>query len=608
MFKLKDYQEKALSTLDGFYRKVRMGGLEAAWEEYAPRVEKGEQVFQAQYDKGAFGEIPAVCVRIPTGGGKTFLAAHAVARVGKSFLDTAAPVVLWLVPSDAIRSQTLAALNTPRNPCREALTHHFGELVRVCALEDLATVGPQEVGLSAIIIVATIQSFNVKEKSIRTVYDFDEVLEPHFQTLTPQQKSRLECVTEADIAKQKYLTAADVGRVKTSLANWLSLNQPIVVVDEAHNNRTEQAFRTLRNLSPACLIEMTATPVNGSNVLFHVGAQALAREDMIKLPIVLMPQLCLNWDGEVQPIEKRLLSELGEFDLFAEPVRLENFSIFENGKTFEIDVEGGKVVYELADSGQLHLNEVVAHASENDLVRWLDKECRQQDVGQAILLKWLLAVVRNLMVERGFSLTALLRAKYLLAEAVRREIERRRSGAIMTGFQKSLEGFFVAPKLEDGFRYSFTFLPNHYPARPPFYSGRYKFKKHYYPVIHELREKRADGTPAEEFVCAQAIDQNSMVKHWVRNVQKEEKYSFWLPTSSDYFYPDFVCELKDGRLLVVEYKGGHLDNSSTDEKAQVGYQWEKSSDGRCLFLMAWAQDELGRDVGQQIAAKIVQKG
>jgi type III restriction enzyme len=60
------------------------------------------------------------------------------------------------------------------------------------------------------------------------------------------------------------------------------------VVDEAHNNRTEQAFRTLRELHPACVIELTATPMPDSNVIFHVGAQALANEEMIKLPIVLM--------------------------------------------------------------------------------------------------------------------------------------------------------------------------------------------------------------------------------------------------------------------------------------------------------------------------------
>ena len=198
-----------------------------------------------------------------------------------------------------------------------------------------------------------------------------------------------------------------------------------------------------------------------------------------------------------------------------------------------------------------------------------------------------------------------MRAKHPLAEAIRREVELRRSNAIKRGFQKSLPGFCAAPRLEDSFRYSFTFLPNHYPARPPFYSGRYKFRHHYYPVIHDLREKRADGTPAEEFVCAQAIDIHPLVKHWVRNVEREDHFSFWLPTATDYFYPDFVCELTDGRLLVVEYKGAHLLNDDTREKEQIGHQWETSSNRRCLFLLAVAKDELGRNVRQQIADKII---
>jgi len=894
MFTLKDYQEKTLTALDGFFRKLRLVGLAGAWVDCAPLQEKNGQSWQAPYNSEALGDTPAVCVRIPTGGGKTFLAAHAVARTGKSLLDTDAPVILWLVPSDAIRSQTLAVLSTPRLPGREALTSYFGERARVCALDDLPTVGPQDIGQSAIIVVATIQSFNVKEKSQRTVYSFDESFARHFQGLTPQQESRLDRVSEEDIVAQPYLTAADLGRVKASLANWLTLIRPIVVVDEAHNNRTDQAFRTLKNLHPACVIEMTATPATNSNVLYHVGASALQREDMIKLPIVLMehptgwkdavrdailtrdrlemlatkepdyirpvllfqaepkngevtvekllehlvsddgekldrsqiavatgdqkeldgiamsdplcpiryvitiealkegwdcpfayvlcslqdarsakdveqllgrilrmpyarprqqaelsrayahivaqgfarvadqltdrlvnnmgfeafeavqaiapvqsalpllgdgeyacpipaaavislpivpmepvpetlkdsleirpttsgataivrgelseaveeflltacnakqkqgvkdainnerarqatllapsargerfaslPQLCLDWDGELQPVEKRLLSELGDFDLFAEPVGLAGFSIVERDAAFEINIHEGRVVYGEADSGQLHLNEIASHTTENDLVRWLDRECRQIDLGQATLIKWLLALVRHLQADRSFTLTALLRAKYPMAEAIRQEIERRRKTAIKSGFQKSLPGFLAAPRLEDSFRYEFTFHPTHYPARAPYYSGRYLFKKHFYPVIHDLREKRADGKPAEEFLCARAIDAHPSVKYWVRNVEKEERFSFWLPTATDYFYPDFVCELTDGRVLVVEYKGEpYKTNDDSREKSQVGHQWQQSSGGRCLFLFAVQQDDQGRHVEQQLDGAI----
>jgi type III restriction enzyme len=78
-----------------------------------------------------------------------------------------------------------------------------------------------------------------------------------------------------------------------------------------------------------------------------------------------------------------------------------------------------------------------------------------------------------------------------------------------------------------------------------------------------------------------------------------------LPVSSGYFYPDFVCELNDSRLLVVEYKGEHLqDNADSREKSAVGAQWEKTSGGRCLFLMA-TKNENGADVTSQIHSKII---
>ncbi len=181
MFTLKGYQERALGAVETFFRHARVVGREQAWTKSISELGQAPRL----YDRSALGEVPAVCVRIPTGGGKTYLAAHAVARIGQVLLDSDAPAALWLTPSDAIRTQTLAMLQTPSHPCRLALESHFGDRVRVCALEDLPTVGPQEVGASAIIIVATIQSFNVRDKTIRNAYAFDEGFSAHFQSLTP---------------------------------------------------------------------------------------------------------------------------------------------------------------------------------------------------------------------------------------------------------------------------------------------------------------------------------------------------------------------------------------------------------------------------------------
>lgn len=96
----------------------------------------------------------------------------------------------------------------------------------------------------------------------------------------------------------------------------------------------------------------------------------------------------------------------------------------------------------------------------------------------------------------------------------------------------------------------FSFESNRYPVPTnKLYRGKFKFSKHYYPVPADLE----DG--GEEWRCALAIDEHAQVKRWVRNLDSDPVAGFWLPTSSGRFYPDFVCELTDGRILVVEYKG-----------------------------------------------------
>ena len=142
--------------------------------------------------------------------------------------------------------------------------------------------------------MATIQSFRVSNKAGRRVYAMSEAWEPHFRSLglsAQQAQARgLACVSEADLAEagQAVLTSADLGRVKCSLANWLAWQQPIVIVDEAHNAKTPLSLSMLRDIRPACVLDLTATPVPAkTNVLYSVSARQLEAEDMIKLPIML---------------------------------------------------------------------------------------------------------------------------------------------------------------------------------------------------------------------------------------------------------------------------------------------------------------------------------
>lgn len=126
---------------------------------------------------------------------------------------------------------------------------------------------------------------------------------------------------------------------------------------------------------------------------------------------------------------------------------------------------------------------------------------------------------------------------------------------------------------------SFRFDPGIYPARNVYRGGSYRFTKHFYGshLIHDLQERTPGGELSEEFLCARAIDTCAEVKHWVRNIERQEKASFWLPTSTDYFYPDFVAELHDGRVLVIEYKRENLwDTEDSREKRVIGAQWEEN--------------------------------
>ncbi len=286
--KLKRYQEAALNDLDKYLRAARLSGPRSAFE-----AQTGYG-----YSPEPFGDTPCVCLRIPTGGGKTLMAAHAVGRMAREWPgDHAHPLALWLVPSDTIRTQTLAALATPGHPFREALAQGCGDSVRVCDLDELATLSPQDFDSRAVVVVATIQSFRIEDTEQRNVYAFSEAFEPHFRGLPAhalrglhELPNALVTVEEAASTKAgREMLARFVGQPRWSMANWLALRRPYVIVDEAHNTKTDRSFEALKRLNPALILELTATPVpKRTNVLFHVSAQQLQAEHMIKMPIALI--------------------------------------------------------------------------------------------------------------------------------------------------------------------------------------------------------------------------------------------------------------------------------------------------------------------------------
>lgn len=299
---LKDYQKKSLAALETFFGAARGATSEAhvaAAFVHARREALGEAAPNLLYRPLSREEpqIPQVCIRIPTGGGKTLLAAHAIEIAARAFVGTRAPLALWLVPSNTIRAQTLDALKAPGHPYREALLEHYpADRLTVLDISECEQLRAQDFGNRAIVAVGTIQTLRVDKTASRDVYAYKESFEPHFSSIPDSEW--LEKIGEDDLAAQPYLTRADLGKVKRSFANLLAHYRPVVIVDEAHNAISELSFEVFKRIHPACMIEWTATPAKEQNILYHVSAQELKTEHMVKLPIVLSPHP--NWQEAVR--------------------------------------------------------------------------------------------------------------------------------------------------------------------------------------------------------------------------------------------------------------------------------------------------------------------
>ena len=286
MFELKSYQELALEAVESFLSECASGKAAAdVFEE----VCKANGWGKGKYLDPFHGK-PCMCLRVPTGGGKTIIAAAAIRKIDDAYCKTGAPVVLWLTPSEAITTQTYKALSDPNHPYRQALNADF-KSVKVVKVEDVDhALQLSDFRESCIVIVSTIQTFNIADTSQRNAYGFNENFQSFFSGLPPEKLSRLEKVEEKDLQNpdQTHLTAKNLGQVKYSLANLLNLFEPIIIVDEAHNNRTDKFFTTLGRLNPSVVLELTATPNKKlNNVIYQVSAWELKAENMVKLPVIL---------------------------------------------------------------------------------------------------------------------------------------------------------------------------------------------------------------------------------------------------------------------------------------------------------------------------------
>ncbi|MEA2068755.1 MAG: DEAD/DEAH box helicase family protein, partial [Verrucomicrobiota bacterium] len=274
MITLKDYQNRVLDSLRGFFSQCSRDGHPAnAFHDMQVKNARDPVPYIPVHAAGLAPSMPYVCLRVPTGGGKTLLACHTAGIAMKQLLRAEQSVVLWLVPRSTILQQTAEALRDNRHPYRRALEMECGS-VEVVTIDEALRLSRAAVDGQTVVIVATIQSFRAEDTAGRKVYGQNGSFAEHLQNVPTDRLDGL-------------LKGAD-GKPVPSLVNMLRLRRPIVIVDEAHNARTELSFAMLGDVKPSCIIEFTATPArkkNPSNVLHMVSAAELNAAHMVKLPL-----------------------------------------------------------------------------------------------------------------------------------------------------------------------------------------------------------------------------------------------------------------------------------------------------------------------------------
>ena len=272
--KLLDYQNRGLETLREYFREAAEVGAKSAF------VQRTERPYR---DAPNMSEaVPYVCLKVPTGGGKTLMAANALGIAAREYTHAGCATFLWLAPTSAIVSQTLKHLKNPRSPYRLAAARGFEGDISVMTIAESLRANRTDIDAAAWIVVGTLQSFRREDSDGLKVFGNDGDLKHHFDGIPAELRTKIK--------------SGDDGELIYSLANLLRMRRPIIIMDEAHNARTKLSLATLAYFNPACIIEFTATPQTvhnpaknlfASNILYQTSASELKAAEMIKLPIKL---------------------------------------------------------------------------------------------------------------------------------------------------------------------------------------------------------------------------------------------------------------------------------------------------------------------------------
>lgn len=339
MLRQLDYQDRVLTTLNEYLDELKVEkaradqiaklvadqpdlGLEVpdfaakAWQKLKDGgrlpASRHEYPFSARED-GVGRAVPSVVLKVPTGGGKTFLAVTAVSQIMGRYLGRNTGFVLWVVPNEAIYSQTLKRLKDRQHPYRQALDRAAAGRVRIMEKGDRLNAADVQGNLCVMLLM--LQSANREtQDSLKMFQDRGDV-HGFFPAEGEQQAHKAAIEATPNLAAYNDLFPM----VKDSLGNALRVIRPVVVLDEGHRAISELAFKTLYGFNPCFVLELTATPKDVqprggkspregryANVLIEVTGRELDREGMIKMPLNLDPRQGTDWRATLNTALEKL--------------------------------------------------------------------------------------------------------------------------------------------------------------------------------------------------------------------------------------------------------------------------------------------------------------
>ncbi len=269
---LKNYQRSVIKDLGRFLtllsekQSIRQA-YNALWEEKGVSIGPTGMPAYNNVLKG----VPHVCLKVPTGGGKTFLAANSIKPIFESMPHIHPKAVVWLVPSDAILRQTVSNLTNTAHPYRQRIDVDFAGKVEVYTKDQLLNgqnFNPVSVDENLSIFILTYDSFRTNKKDGRKAY---------------QQNGNLTSFN--DYLGDRDMLLDDVD--DTALIQIIRQLNPVTIVDESHHATSKLSIEMLENFNPCFVLDLTATPKEGSNIISYVDARQLKKEDMVKLPVIV---------------------------------------------------------------------------------------------------------------------------------------------------------------------------------------------------------------------------------------------------------------------------------------------------------------------------------